>query len=108
MPVATPQQEILEIPVAGADGAAVGEKITRQIAYGRFSGVYLEYTGQPATCVVTLTELGTGLVIGSITGNTNGIFLLFLRYPLYGRIKVDVSLGNAGSVKAILRWGYPD
>ena len=46
------REEVLKIAVAGADGAAVGEKKTRRVAIGRFAGVFLIYTTQPDTCVV--------------------------------------------------------
>ena len=114
------REEVLNIEVAGADGAAVGEKKTRRVAIGRFAGVFLIYTTQPDTCVVTVSEIQSGQTIVQITGNTDaGIFPDQLAYPtgvevalpltsrpfpLYGHIKVDVATGNAGSVKVRLRW----
>ena len=114
------REEVLDIAVAGADGAAVGEKTTRRFAIGRFAGVFLKYTTQPATCVVTVSEVESGETIVEITGNTDagifpdqlayptgvevGIPLTSRPFPLYGHIKVDVATSNAGSVEARLRW----
>ena len=96
------REEVLTIPVAGANGAAIGEDRTLAFATGRFAAAIVEYTSQPSTCVVTITEIESGHEILEIPGNIEDSFSS--GFPLYGRIKVAVTVGNAGSVKVRLRW----
>ena len=112
---------IVEVDVAGADGAAVGSLTTTRVLMGDFVAAILRYTTQPSTCVVKLTEVETGKVLGTITGNTAFEYLPLFNghnstggsltaanrmkeYPIYGRVRIDVSAGNAGKVKVFLRW----
>ena len=116
-------QETVVIDVDGATGT----KTSRRVLTGYFAGVVLKYTGQPGSCVVKLTEVESGIVITTITGNANRLFIPTVvrqrdtqadipqsggnrssnrndLFPVYGRVRVDVSAGQSGQVEAMLRW----
>ena len=114
------QEETFTIPIEGIDGAAVGSVDSSIFMIGRFAGLFLAYTTQPSTCVVTVTEIESGNTIATITGNTDDLFFpterahtpagadapnaVRVAFPLYGRIKIAVTVGNVGSISARVRW----
>ena len=117
------RKQDLKVTLEGVNGAARGSNQTVALIAGDLRAIaIIGDTNMPATMSFTATEVETGLSIMTAAGNatkmyspgfnmtkqsdgadiTNGA--RYVRFPVYARIKIAVTGGNAGEVDFEIRW----